>query len=41
VVTRTQDTAAHLDEAREDILAFTAFPPRDLSAHLVEQRRSG
>ena len=29
--------AAHLDTAREDILAFTSFPEGDLAADLVEQ----
>ena len=29
--------AAHLDDAPDDILAFTAFPPRDLAADLVQQ----
>jgi Transposase, Mutator family len=29
--------AAHLDEAREDILAFTAFPRRGVAADLVQQ----
>ena len=29
--------AAHLDDAREDILAFTALPPRGLAADLEQQ----
>jgi hypothetical protein len=29
--------AAHLDDARDDILAFTALPRRDLAPDLVKQ----
>jgi hypothetical protein len=33
--------AAHLDAARDDIVAFTAFPPRGLAADLVDQPANG
>jgi hypothetical protein len=36
VAARFPDAATHLDDARDDLLAFASFPARDLAADLVQ-----
>jgi putative transposase len=37
LATKYPDAAAHLETARDELLAFTGYPQRDLEADLVEQ----